>query len=354
MKGVIKVFPVNCGDAIRIIQKNGSGKTIGNILIDSGYIGTYKVLKEGIGDIIEKKSKIDLWVLTHLDADHINGAVKFLTDSEIQNGEIVIKKLWFNFSDSFRVHNSNGYVSFGKGIKLKKDMQKLNIPFNNEIIAGPKKYIINNAKLTILSPDPKTYKELMKLWEIEEKKYDLIHNSSFAGRKDYDWMKIKELSNAKDVKLSATLDLANRSSIAFIYEVYRTKVLFLGDAMPQIIIESLKSLGYSKKKRLKIKYLKLAHHGSRANYNRELLDYIDCNEFIISADGNNVHGIPDKEVLAKIILHPKRNFKKKMKFYFNYADDRFLEMFKVDEAERMKYNFETIFPRKGKVLKLKF
>ncbi|MEJ5144859.1 MBL fold metallo-hydrolase [Sphingobacterium sp. MYb388] len=114
---------MNCGDAIRIIQKKGKGKTVGNILIDSGYINTYNVLKNGIRDIFDNKAKIDLWVLTHLDADHINGAVKFLRDPEIHESDSIIKELWFNFHDSFRVRRSNGYVSFGKGIKLKNDLK---------------------------------------------------------------------------------------------------------------------------------------------------------------------------------------------------------------------------------------
>lgn len=356
MKSIIKVFPVNCGDAIRIIQKNGNGKTVGNILIDSGYINTYKILKDGIRDILESKSMIDLWILTHLDADHINGAIQFLTDHE--NIELVpkIKELWFNFFESFSIKNKDGYVSFGKGIKLKKQLKKLCIPFNNEIIAGHKKIKINNAQIIILSPDRKTYKELIKQWEDEEIKYDMIHNSTYAATgKNYDKMKIKALAELKDFKISTkSKDLANRSSIAFIYEVGRDKVLFLGDALPQIIIEALKSLGYTKKKRLKIKYLKLAHHGSRVNFNKELMDYIDCDEFIISANGNNVHGIPDKEVLSKIILHANRDFKKTIKFHFNHADERFLKMFEVDDKEREKYNFITLFPKKGKVLKLKF
>lgn len=355
MKSIIKIFPVNCGDAIRIVQKNRKG-TIGNILIDSGYIGTYEVLKSGIRDILENKRKIDLWVLTHLDADHINGAIEFFRDPEIEDKDKIVKKLWFNFFNPFKVPISSEYVSLDKGILLRKFLRKLNIDYNDKIVVSSKKIKLNNAFLTILSPDEKTYDELRDHWQREEKKYVEIEGDTYAAAlsKNYDQKTIIELAKIPDKKESPKKELTNRSSIAFLYESNGKKALFLGDAMPSMIVKSLKTLGYSKKKKLKIKYLKLSHHGSRANYNNELLEYIDCNEFIISANGVNSHGIPDKEVLSKILLHPCRNQREKIKFYFNYADERFVNLFDADSADLDRYNFETIFPKVGKTLKLKF
>lgn len=354
MKSVIKVFPVNCGDAIRIIQKNNKGKTIGNILIDSGYIGTYGNLKEGICDTINNKSKIDLWILTHLDADHINGAVEFLRDKEINNKGKLIRKLWFNFFSPFEIQQANDFVSLAKGIALRELLKGSKIEFSNKIIASNKKIKVNNASLTILSPDKETYQELKEYWEDEEKNYRKVEVESYSANKsELDKKSIKDLAELPDPKISLKKDLTNRSSIAFLYETNREKVLFLGDAIPSVIVESLINLGYSKTNRLKVKYIKLSHHGSRANYNTSLLDYVDCNEFIISANGLNSHGIPDKEVLAKIILHPRRDFKKKIKFHFNYADKRFKNMFEVDFDEISKYNFDTLFPKNDKTLKLK-
>ena len=42
---------------------------------------------------------------------------------------------------------------------------------------------------------------------------------------------------------------------------------------------------------LKIDYVKVSHHGSKANTNDELLSLLDCNNFIISANGRH-HGLP--------------------------------------------------------------
>jgi beta-lactamase superfamily II metal-dependent hydrolase len=356
MKNIIKVFPVNCGDAIRIIQKDPEGKVVGNILIDSGYIGTYPILKEGIKDLLKKGGKIDLWILSHLDADHINGALEFLRDPQILNKGKIIKRFWFNCFDPFKIPTPSKYVSLGNGIKLRKLLKLEKIKkVNPKVVSSVKRIKINNAFLTILSPDINTYNELHDNWKKEEKKYKKADDEgTFAGDTSLDKKKIKQLSSLKDKTEPKSGDLANRSSIAFLYESNKQKALFLGDAMPSQIISSLKGLGFSKKKKLKVKYVKLSHHGSRANYSNSLLEYIECNEFIISADGGNANGIPDKEVLAKIILHPARNFKNKIKFHFNYADDRFKKMFKVDAAEKANYNFETVWPKPGKELTLKF
>ena len=52
------------------------------------------------------------------------------------------------------------------------------------------------------------------------------------------------------------------SSIAFILELGKWKILMLGDASPDVIAKSLRLMGYSKERPCKIYYVKLSHHGS--------------------------------------------------------------------------------------------
>lgn len=114
----------------------------------------------------------------------------------------------------------------------------------------------------------------------------------------------------------------NGSSIAFILEIEDKKMMFLGDAHPSVIVDSLKQLRYSKDRKLKIDLMKVSHHGSKANTSDELLDMIECDKFIISTDGSK-HGLPNKETIARIV-----NKHEKCKIYFNYPkliDDVFNE-----------------------------
>ncbi|BAF71688.1 hypothetical protein [Sulfurovum sp. NBC37-1] len=108
--------------------------------------------------------------------------------------------------------------------------------------------------------------------------------------------------------------LPNGSSIAFILEIGDKKILFLGDSHPSVIIDGLKELRYSNRNKLEIDFMKVSHHGSKANTSNELLEIIKCDKFIISTDGSK-HGLPNKETLARII-----NKHSGCKIYFTYPD----------------------------------
>jgi beta-lactamase superfamily II metal-dependent hydrolase len=90
--------------------------------------------------------------------------------------------------------------------------------------------------------------------------------------------------------------------------------LFTGDALPQPIIDSLKKFGYTTKKPLEADFVKLSHHGSKKNTNSTLLNLIKSENFLISTD-SDVHGLPDKRCLARVIKG-----RKKVNLYFNYPE----------------------------------
>jgi len=90
--------------------------------------------------------------------------------------------------------------------------------------------------------------------------------------------------------------------------------MLLGDAHPQPVINSLLDMGYSKQNPVKVDYVKLSHHGSKANTNCDLLNMIQSGNFLISSDSSG-HGLPDKQCLARII---KCNANANL--YFNYPE----------------------------------
>ena len=65
--------------------------------------------------------------------------------------------------------------------------------------------------------------------------------------------------------------MPNGSSIAFILESDNKKYIFLGDAHPSVVIDSLKSIGTTKSNPLEVELLKVSHHSSSYNTNEELL-----------------------------------------------------------------------------------
>ncbi|RKE81583.1 ComEC/Rec2 family competence protein [Chryseobacterium sp. AG363] len=352
MSTTLKILPVGCGDAFVVTHKDQKGRRR-NIFIDGGYIKSYPKIKREVETIKSNKQLIDLWILTHLDADHINGAVKYLREEEKKDKGKLIGRFWFNFFDAFKLNDDSPFLSFGKGFNLSKQLQKFNIKGRQDIINTLKPVRFGDAKITVLSPDQKTFDELKEKWRCEFRQYvggdPPVYISDPSAK---DAKTIEELSKAKDAKEDlGKSGLINRSSIAFLYEEDDKRLLMLGDAYPSILL-SILGKQYSKKNPLKVKYMKLSHHGSRKNYHTDLLNIIRCRRFIVSADGDNQHGIPDKEVLAKILTHPERDKTKKIIFYFSHDDARFRKLFAADKDAETRFNFTCKYPKKGKVLKI--
>lgn len=100
---IIEMFPAKNGDAFLIRLDNKK-----NILIDMGYMDTYKThIKDRLKKIKSENQCIDLLVITHIDEDHIEGAIEFIKENgDANNPNIIeIKEIW---------HNSYRHLQFDK------------------------------------------------------------------------------------------------------------------------------------------------------------------------------------------------------------------------------------------------
>ncbi|WP_138494378.1 MBL fold metallo-hydrolase [Paenibacillus pinistramenti] len=89
----IEVLPAAEGDCILISTKNN------NILIDAGDYDTYHdYLKPRLKTLALNQGRIDLFVVTHIDRDHIEGAIELLTDNtnSLNPSIIPIDQVWHN------------------------------------------------------------------------------------------------------------------------------------------------------------------------------------------------------------------------------------------------------------------
>ena len=74
---IIEMFPAENGDAFLVRLDNGE-----NILIDMGYNETYsKFIKNRLIDLKNENQCIDLLIITHIDEDHIVGAIEFFKEN---------------------------------------------------------------------------------------------------------------------------------------------------------------------------------------------------------------------------------------------------------------------------------
>lgn len=321
----IKCLPANIGDSILLSYNNTE------ILIDTGTKRTYKT---ALKDLFKQLIQIDLLILTHIDEDHIGGILKYYDDQNKKDD--IIKKVWFNSSDNisnflnfplimqnqiFIEDSSDLDMSVKQGITLEKIFISKNI-LNDKAILALSQYEINKGRFTILSPDIIHLGLLQDDWGIESNK-----QINMSQESDYH----KSIDELCKNPFKDDTSLANKTSIAFLFEYDKYKLLFLGDSSPMVVKNNLIKLGYNKVNKLSIDVIKVSHHGSKNGISNSLLELITCTNYIISTDGSN--GLPDKEALAKIITSQEDA----VYLHFNYYNENISSIF--SEEERKKYNF---------------
>jgi len=327
------------GDCILISIDEGTsnGK---NILIDGGVSKTYDNSTHGIGTLKSKLRRIkslDLVVLTHIDDDHICGLIQLLKDNE-HVGKI--KELWFNSSDYIKVDISSDEKGYGQSNYFRELINShSHIKYRSDIFIENQK-IYNFSKdieLILLSP----YKEQLdklekaqKAWEKERKKKG--KEISTPCRDESSMEKTSMLN--EEYKVGETEK--NASSIAFILRYRKEKnFLFLADADINVINSSLRKLD---KNLLNFDFVKLSHHGSfKNNINKEFLELIDTNRYIILTDGQHKgYRHPHKETIQLILDEKPKN--KEIEFIFNYEDFYIDRFYGYEEEE---YNYEAYCER---------
>jgi beta-lactamase superfamily II metal-dependent hydrolase len=319
----LRILQADHGDSI-VISFDFEGERK-NILIDGGPAAAFEIqntiprpVKLALNDIKNKAQNVDLLVLTHVDDDHIGGLLAgfnkkgYLTDltQEVwfNSGKLIFNHFNKSIDDSNTVtlkSSSGNNTSIGQGIKLEDHLMGKGI-WSHSLIKSGDEIDRLGCKFKFLSPSLSKLEKLLIKW-----KKETTNTNTSAQNKDYQESFERLLA---DDKFKEDVSIHNGSSLAFIFECNDRSLLLLGDAHPSVVIASLKSLGYSNQKRLKIDYVKVSHHGSKANTNNELLELIECNNFIISANGNH-HGLPNKKTLARIVSHfPNANL------MFNYPE----------------------------------
>ena len=309
----IRVLQASYGDSI-IISYGNTDKHY--ILVDGG---CGRVCYRDLCKFMEQiDGSLDLLVLTHIDFDHISGILQLFENKP----ELIskINRIWFNFGEELQnalcvdkdpieiyLDSKDTKVSWKQGENLEVILKKIDIQ-RDACVKAMDTFCIAGMKITILSPNIKILQKFAEQ-EDKEKLKEKRKNTKISGDNDY----AKSIDELEEMKFEGNVTLTNQSSIALLLEYEEKKLLMLGDAEANIVIESLKNLGYSEDNRLHIDYFKISHHASRHNTNNELIKMINCNNYIISTYETS-NGRPSKECLSRII----KNTNGKVNFYCNY------------------------------------
>ena len=345
-------FPAGDGDCL--LLSYGKPEAPNHVLIDGGRGKTYALLRKQLAAIKDAGGKIELLVLSHIDADHIEGLIKLAED---KNPPVVIDEVWFN---GFEQMTKLEAMGFAQGdifsIALGKCRWSWNERFPDGMVSiedngAPRSVTLaGGLKLTILSPNRPKLQILRAQWQKwrdgEEKKDAKKKPEALPA--GIEALGRSPMPKVLDVDALASEDedpddkAPNGSSIAFVAEWEAKRVLFAADAHPDLMTQMISPLAAAAPDgRYPIDLFKVSHHGSIRNTTRDLVQLLGCSRFLISTNGK-IHGHPDPQAIAKLIKYAPNTAKT---FYFNYSQDRTTPWDKP--SLKAKHNYVCEFPPKA-------
>lgn len=368
----IEMLPAAHGDCLWI--EYGTGQEVHRILIDGGPAHTYPALRERILHLPVDARHFDLLVITHIDADHIEGVLRLLLDA----GSLGCRfdRIWFNGRDQLnQVPDPAGQplgVLQGEMLgMLIADYEETsgesvwNLGLADRLAAIdrnagtlPVTSLPGGCRLTVLSPDYDRLLDLKDHWadELREarvssgdtrmlrQKLEASRNlrplGDVLGAEDEPMADRFEVPAVDDADLAgAPADMlgggagepgadaafggdtskANGSSIALLLEYPEDdpKVTFLlaGDAWPAVLEASVEQLVPRADAKLSLTGFKIPHHGSVANLSASLLAKLRCKHYLVSTSGA-VFRHPHARAID--LLLSRHNGRGKPRLHFNY------------------------------------
>lgn len=373
----IEMLPAAQGDALWIEWRHAEKPY--RMLIDGGPGKTYPALRSRVQRLPDTDRRIDLLTITHIDTDHIDGAVTLLLDDlNVEIGDI-----WFNGRNHVQNPRSPAsgtrYLGGVQGQVLSAILAlprfKWNVAFNGRAIVVdsvlPVKEI-GGLTFTILSPRVEQLEKLARTWDLDITK--ALKNMELIppGEREIDVAKkIQEDGFELARKLLASrypkrinpppewnqasedglylgdASNPNGSSIAFLVEdrSCNLAVLFTGDAHAPVLFKSVTELlAQQGKPQLRLDALKLPHHGSKNNISAALLARLDCNTFLISSDGSAGYNHPD-DATIEMILAAAKTRGTRPDLYFNYLSHRTKSWASKSSGNGERY--QAHFPEQG-------
>lgn len=336
----VELLPAAYGDCILISY--GSPERF--VLIDAGTTPTWT---EALKPHLKKRGveHIELLVLTHIDADHIGGAIPLLEDETLPE----IGDVWFNGWDQL----PKRLLSVKQGEQFSALIRKRKIPWNAQFSRRavcvsedglPELELEGELRLTILSPTVNRLERLARVWKKEVNRHFLGEKPGvrrrvrFLARNPTMSTNVPELATTK---FRSDSSIPNGSSIAMLAEYGDSSILLAGDAHAPVLTRSIGALIAKRGvDRLQVDALKVSHHGSRGNTNARLLQLLDCNRYLISCNGD-VHNLPDNEAIGRIIQHGGR----RPRVMFNYHCAR-TECWDNKDLRNL-YGYETCYGKDG-------
>lgn len=349
------------------ILEYGTEKNPHYILIDGGPADNYfDHLRGYLKNIADNNGILDLIINSHIDNDHIEGLVDFLSELAGKEKFIQINQLWFNsFGKQLNIEEvledrirtvivklrnlqppnsfaGKTYLGIDEGGQFIGLAERLNLKpnksFKENLISVDSAndfYEFNNIKIYVIGPTEKYLKKLKKDWGEWMKEYE---------------EKIMSEKITLDEARETDYTVPNLSSIMILVEKNDKRILLTGDGRGRDIIEGLEKRGLLKKNDVfHVDILKLPHHGSYRNITRNFFRKITANKYVISAkDYRNIKN-PDFDTLKWIIEAGKEQNRRTTIYVTNMTSEikKFLKKYNEEE-----HNYEIIPFDEGEISRI--
>ncbi|MFN3132453.1 MBL fold metallo-hydrolase [Roseibium sp.] len=334
----IAVMRAGDGDCILIRCLDHFGSF--NILVDGGRSEAVENLKAFLKTIPESERKIDLFVLTHIDADHIEGALAIARDEYLKS---LVREVWFN--DAARC-GAEGAVplSTAQGDDFTALIESSGWAWNTHfagkaVVRGGKPIIVTlgaNTHLRVLGPTPEGLQRLARHWPTQEFK-ELATSDRLMGAVAMGGVSIPDVESLASSMHSEDVSPTNGSSIAFVLEHGDAQILVAADSHARDIVSALQAEDQDHPPRFDLAFL--PHHGADRNTSPAFASLIDANRWVVSTTGTR-HRHPAPQSIARILK--RRPNRHPLTFFFNSAhreaavwDDLML---------RRDYSYDVVLP----------
>lgn len=287
------------------------------ILIDAGTVGTYpKSLGPKIQATVESEGscKFELFVVTHIDSDHIGGAIEFLKNATTTG--VSIKDIWFN--GFFHLSNTSPSILGANQAELltplvQKGPWKWNRHFDQLAVMVPKAgelptFTISGLKIILLSPTLEKLQKLKPVWEKEIQKAGLVPGHAYSLDSVLpDGFLGGSVEDLADSPFKEDVAPPNGTSISFIAEYEGKRILFGADAHPSVLLKSMTQLPI-RVSTYPITAFKLPHHASKNNVSKELIEAFPADHYLVSTNGITFKH-PNEEAIARVLVVDKSSAK---------------------------------------------
>ncbi|HST47534.1 ComEC/Rec2 family competence protein [Jatrophihabitans sp.] len=326
----VELLPARHGDCILVSW--GTPADRHHLLVDAGPAFAY----QDIAAQLQARSvtAVDLLVLTHIDADHVEGTILLVNDSELG---LEIGEVWYNGAPQL----TSGTLGPVQGEILGALIAERRLPWNRAF--GGEAVLARDGetprcvgfpaglRVTVLGPDLTQLHRLHDTWLEVCLAADLPVGSTAAALAALrarpklvpasaylsagstpDVARFAEQRRGNDTRV------ANGSSIVLLLEWRDRSALLTGDATPAALrLAVQRLLDQRGGATLPVDVFKIPHHGSAKNIDAAIARLVPADHYLISTDGSYFNH-PDDTAVATIVQHGRPTGE----LVFNYDNPR--------------------------------